>query len=169
MRRLTVWGLCLFSYSLTLVLLRTIKLGTGLDPFSVVFQGFIPVGAVCVAAVAISGFVLGAHYYKLTADRWDLLFLMAACVLLQFVIVGIDYWLLLRTHAELVGRLSYGQYFSLVLITPEYVSSSAQYGNSAPRPIGEAGYLLLLPRLGFLLALAKFAHTKFEAPTQYGV
>lgn len=168
-RRLGVWGLCIVTYCLTLALLGSIKMATGLDPFSVVLQGFIPVGAVCVAAVAISGFVLGAYHVKLKADRWDLLFLMAACLLLQFVIVAVDYWLLLRAHSALAGRLSYGQFFSLVLTTPEYAFTSSQYGNSGPRAIGEAGYILLLPRLGFLLAVAKLAHTKFDGGTKYSM
>jgi hypothetical protein len=168
-RRLTVWGICILTYCITLALMRAIKVATGLDPFSVVLKGFIPVGAVCVAALAISGFVLGAHLFKLPADRWDLLFLMACCVLLQFIIVAVDYWLLLQAHSELAGRLSYGRYFSLALTTPEYVFTSSSYGTSRPQAIGESGWILLLPRLGCLLGVAKLAHTKFEADANYSV
>jgi hypothetical protein len=168
-RRLSVWGLCILTYCVTLALVHAIKAATGLDPFSVVFKGFIPVGAVCVAAVAISGFVLGAHYFKLPADRWDLLFLMASCFLLQFIIVAVDYWLLLRAHSELAGSLSYGRYFSLALTTPEYVFTSSTYGTSRPHAIGESGWILLLPRMGCLLGVAKLAHTKFETESNYSV
>ena len=168
-RRLIVWSACLLTYGITLVLLRSIKTATGLDPFSILIQGFLPIGAVCVAGLAVSGFMLGAAYVKLRADRWDLLFLLLACFLLNFIIVAVDYRLLLAAQPELAAHLSYGRYFALALTTPEYLTSSSHFGAAPPHPIGEPGWLLLLPRLGCLLGVAKLVHSRYDAGPSYAV
>ena len=162
MQRLVIWGLCTVSLCITLALIRSIKVKTGLDPFSVLVYGFIPVGAMFVAGMASAGYILGAQYFKWRADGWDLLFLMSICLLLQILLVAIDYWSALAARPDLVGHLSYAKFFSETLTTAEYIGKSHDFAR--PHPLGEAGLLLMLPRIGGLLALAKLIHGSFGRP-----
>jgi hypothetical protein len=157
-QRYAIWGLCLVTLCITIAFIRAVKVGTGIDPFSITFWGFVPVGAMLAAAAATSGYMLAAHRLHWQADLWDLLFLMAACLMLQVLLVAVDYWALLLARPSLSGQLSYSQYFAESLTQAQYTVQSRQYGTSRPQAIGESGWILLLPRLGCLLAIAKVIH-----------
>jgi hypothetical protein len=162
LQRLVIWGMCSVSLCITLALIRSIKVSTGLDPFSVLVYGFLPVGAMLVAGMACAGYMLGARHFQWRADGWDLLFLMATCLLLQILLVAIDYWSALAGSPELAGHLSYAKFFAETLTTAEYIGKSHNYAQY--HPLGEPGLLLMLPRIGGLLALAKVIHGSVGRP-----
>ncbi len=157
--RLKIWGFCLVTTALTIALLQTTKQTTGLNLIGFTMWVFVPVGALVVAALALTGFWGAANRYQWLPDTADLLFLMTLCVLLQVVPVALDYWTVLHFRPDLDGHLSFGTFFSHSLKSATYVINSSQHPNAPPQAMGDAGLVMLLPRMGCLLAMAKIVHS----------
>jgi hypothetical protein len=166
-QRYKMWGMCLVSLGLTIALIRFVKVAVGIDAFSLTLWGFVPVGAMVAAAAAASGYMLYADSIKWPADLWDLLFLMVACLTLQVLLVAVDYWAVLLARPQLSGRFSYAQFFADSLTQVEYTARSRQYGTARPQKMGESGWIMLLPRIGGMLATAKVIHGNFGRTRVY--
>jgi hypothetical protein len=165
--RLRVWLPCLASFALTVALIHACKMFTGLDLFSFVMWAFVPVGAMVCGAIALSGFMYGANRHAWSPDGWDLLFLMTLCVLLQLLLVALEYWTVQLVHPEWVDGMGFAHFFSASLMSAKYTIHSRQFANAAPaQAMGQAGLLMLLPRMGCLLAMAKVVQSSFGRPTK---
>lgn len=160
-QRLALWGMCMASLLLATALVKLIAAVVGIDVFSILLWSFVPVGAIAVAAVALSGYAAGAQLFRWQGDGWDLLFLMVVCLALQLLMVGVDYLWLLRAQPSLAHQLTFAKFFSYSITSVEYQFNSSSVPQASmpyPQAVGDAGYLLLMPRIGALLAMAKVVH-----------
>jgi phage shock protein PspC (stress-responsive transcriptional regulator) len=166
-KRLTIWGFCLISLALAIAINHFLSVAVRMEIFSIAMWGFVPVGAMCVAAFALAGYVIGVKKFGWSPDGIDLLFLMLVCLSLQFFTVAVAYWALLADMPVLRDRLSLGQFFVIDLTQSQY--TSVQDIGKKTQPIGSAGFFLLIPRLGCLLAVAKIVQSSFGGGKDYSV
>lgn len=122
--------MCLVTLCITIAVIHTIKAVIDVDPFSLTFWGFVPVGAVCVALAAISGYMLAAARMNWQSDIWDLLFLMVTCLMLQVLLVGSEYVAILMAGPQEATPVGFGRFFSDSLTQAEYTIHSRQFGTS---------------------------------------
>lgn len=166
MTRLKIWALCVVSLCISVAINYVFEAEFGLNLFSIILWRFVPVGAMAMAFVAGGGFVLGATRYQWRADRLDLLFLMVICVSLQILIVVVAYWAMLVQYPN-ASSISFARFFERVVTSMQYTSVSRQFGVSKAAELGEAGWLLVIPRIGCLLAIAKVIHSKCGGDKPY--
>ncbi|MES3024292.1 MAG: hypothetical protein V4857_22215 [Pseudomonadota bacterium] len=156
--RFKVWGLCLSTLCIAVAINFFAHKWIAINLFSLTFWGFVPVGAIALALIALSGFMLGAGFLNYRSDGVDVGFLMAVCLSLQLLVVAVDYWVLLMAHSQVASQLSFGQFFARHISLSKLTSYSREMGG-ATQVAGDAGFMLLIPRIGVLLAMAKIAST----------
>ena len=154
-----VRGLTLVTLVLAVIANVAIAEVAGSEPFLYVWWMIIPVGAVAVAAVAVSGFLGGCRLLQVRPEQGDLPFLMAVCMALPLSILGLEYLLPIHHGHALSEVMSFGQFVASSVTDTKMEVHSAQFGSSGLQPLGEFGWFQLVPRLAALLAVAKIVHT----------
>lgn len=157
--RLKLWGACLASFLLTLVLHQLILDKIGLSIFSFQMYALIPVGAAVVGCCAVSGYVLSPHRVQRHGDHIDFAFLILVCLAVQFAVEMSPYLAWMFSHGMTAPDITPGKYFALKITHAEY-SFSDRYNPThsvTPAKVGQFGWFLLLPRCAFLLVVARLA------------
>lgn len=157
--RFKLWGACLASFLLTLVLHQFILDKTGLSIFSLQMYGLIPVGAALVGCCAVSGYVLSPHRVQRYGDSVDFAFLILVCLTVQFAVEMSPYLAWMFSHGMAAPDITPGKYFALKITHAEYAFPERHNPTQSATlaKVGQFGWFLLLPRFAFLLVVARLA------------
>lgn len=125
----------------------------GFDLSSLLIKVIFPVGLMALGVIAISGFVFAAKRTHLAVNRVDLVFLLALCASLMFLIYGGEYLFIHHSTEQtfskfLVFRITRARY---------EISAPGIIPNAPATPIGDAGWALLLVKTGCMLAIGRVA------------
>ena len=162
------WLFTAATLLLTVALNSAIQFVTGFDMYSLTLWVAVPAGATILALCSVIGFAFGARRFGREADHLDLFYLMVICIALQVLVVAVPY-LRLQWSGAMPQRASlpFFSYFLQSMTSGQYIVYSHQFGVSAPKQIGEFGWLLFFPRMGCSLAMAKFVHSMFAPKKGY--
>ena len=157
--RFKLWGACIASFLITLVLHHLILERTGLSIFSFQLYALIPVGAAVVGCCAVSGYVLSPHRVQRYGDSVDFAFLILICLAVQFAVELSPYLAWMFSHGMAAPDIAPGKYFALKITHAEYTFSDRYNPTKSvtPASVGQFGWFLLLPRFAFLLVVARLA------------
>jgi hypothetical protein len=128
------------------------------DPIQFAMWFVLPVGAIIVGGVAVSGYVLGCRRGRLAPHPFDLQFLMALCLTLPLLTVGMEYLAVLFFDGVPLQRMRSFADVVAGSVTESTLSVTDSHFGTASARVGEFGWFILVPRLAALLAVAKIAH-----------
>ncbi len=161
-KRAYVWGNCIATTIIT-ALLNLIGLKVfGFEAFSFTMFFLVPVGAIVASVVALSGFGLSAKYLDFSATKVDLAFLFACVGLFIFLVHGFEYLAATTATGVPIRHLvGFSDFFAHQVVATEYTFHQHGVGKESV-PAGEFGWMLLIPRIGCVLAIARVTYSFSE-------
>ena len=168
-RRIQSWaaGSITTVFAATLVFLASHLVGYDLFSFSLMV--IFPVGAIALAFLATSGFILWAKASSLQAKFADQVFLLLLCLALPVLIYGAEYTYFLSYGVSTGQEAPTFWNFVKTSVTESRVAVYARGLPMEPaQRAGGSGWALLVPRFASLLAVARIAYLQFSGGRQYG-
>lgn len=152
MNRYKIWALCLFTSFATAALNTLIWWGGNLNLFSLKVLLLLPIGAVALCMLALSGFYFPAKRFNYVSTKTDLFFLFGVALMFGASIFLGQYLCLLL--AGLPSSVTFQTFFISATTETQhviYLNGKA----SAPATAGDAGWIFLLIQFAGLLAAAR--------------
>ncbi|MCH8617514.1 hypothetical protein [Undibacterium sp. TS12] len=153
--RILCWAFCLLTSLMASVIQTVVWRWTGLDLFSFSYLVLLPIGALVMGFIALSGFYLGATSFKYQPDRIDFSFLLVAALAFALQI-----FLGMYLSLYLMGRLPFPDMDILTSFISFYVTEAKHTMHfnrqtSDTVAAGGAGWYLLMVQIMALCAVAR--------------
>ncbi|MFZ6766862.1 hypothetical protein ACO0LM_07215 [Undibacterium sp. Di26W] len=150
-----IWLCCLISSLLLSVFNTVIWRWTGVNLFSFSYLVVLPIGAVVMGFIAMSGFYFAANFFKFQAKRIDFAFLLVVAVAFTvqiFLGIYVCFYLMGR-----VAHLSPDSFMDFISLYVTKVKHTMHLDNHTSDSVaaGEAGWYLLMVQVMGLCAVAR--------------